>query len=100
MPLYRFRILDKFGRTIAGQFLHLRDDNWARRHAADLASHTKNHPVEIWQGDRQLRWQHRPRAGAALMSAEECRLEAEGIREAAGQEAGPTRLMMYKPAER
>jgi len=55
MPLYRFRILDKFGHTMAGQFVHWADDNEARRHAAVLQARDKKHSVEIWQDERQVR---------------------------------------------
>ena len=55
MPLYRFRILDKFGRTIAGQFVDRDDDNAARQHAETLTAQTMNHEVEIWQGERRVR---------------------------------------------
>ena len=54
MPLYRFRILDKFGRRIAGQFSHLLDDDEARRHAVLLRERTKDHAVEVWQDERQV----------------------------------------------
>src|SRR5262245_8483398 len=52
MPIYRFRILDKLDRVIAGQYSYCSDDDAARRHADILAARTRRHDIAIWQGDR------------------------------------------------
>ena len=52
MPIYRFRILDKFDRVIAGQHSHCEDDDAARRHAEILAAHTRHSSIEIWHDQR------------------------------------------------
>jgi hypothetical protein len=52
MHLYRFRILDKFDRIIAGQYRDCTDDDAARRHAKLLAALTRKSNIEIWNCDR------------------------------------------------
>jgi len=61
MPLYRFRILDKFDHVLAGQYTHLEDDDAARRHAVALQERARNLTVVIWDGARQVL---RDRSGA------------------------------------
>jgi len=53
MPVYRFRILDKFNRAIAGQFIYCMDDESARRHADVLAAVSRRQNIEI-RADRRL----------------------------------------------
>ena len=54
MPIYRFRILDKSDRVIAGQHWHCEDDDVARRHAEILAAQTKHSCIEIWRDAQQV----------------------------------------------
>ena len=54
MPIYRFRILDKSDRVIAGQHWHCADDDVARRHAEILAAQTRHSSIEIWRDAQQV----------------------------------------------
>jgi len=54
MPVYRFRILDKFGRVIAGQYIQCTDDDAARRHADILAAVSRKPGIEIWNRDQPV----------------------------------------------
>jgi hypothetical protein len=54
MPIYRFRMLGRFDRVVAGQYQHCEDDDAAREHANVLASRTGNSNIEIWSDQRQV----------------------------------------------
>jgi len=54
MPTYRFRILDKSDRVIAGQYSYCEDDDLARKHAEILAAQTRHPSIEIWQDQREV----------------------------------------------
>jgi hypothetical protein len=54
MPIYRFRILDRFDRVIAGQHSHCEDDDVARRHSQILAAQTRHPNIEIWHDQRRV----------------------------------------------
>jgi hypothetical protein len=62
MPIYRFRILDKFDRVIAGQHSLCENDDAARRHAEILAAQTRHSEIEIWHDQRQVLRISRPDA--------------------------------------
>ena len=83
MPIYRFRILDKFDRVIAGQYSHRIDDDAARDHANIFAAEIKNLSVEIWNDQRQVP-RKRPNAstvaddGGPKQNGQEVRNKAAG----------------------
>jgi len=62
MPIYRFRILDKFNRFIAGQYSRCADDDAAREHAESLATQAKGPGIEIWCDAQQVPRSSRPDA--------------------------------------
>jgi len=112
MPLYRFRILGKFGRFIGGQFTRWKDDDAARRHAAVLAAQAGGRTVEIWRGKQRVPPVRRQPTGplataagqgatavAKPITAQECRAEARRIRAAAARAFGQTRATMLEMAE-
>jgi hypothetical protein len=55
MPLYRFRILDKSNRVVAGQGSICKNDDAAREHAELLATRVRDtDQIEIWHDQRQV----------------------------------------------
>jgi hypothetical protein len=60
MPIYRFRILDKSGRVIAGQYSHCVDDEAARANAKMLVEQVRGLGIEASCDTRQM-----PRTSAA-----------------------------------